>query len=174
MPPAFLSKFPLYAICAFLLASCAGYQIGSPTAQSLRPIHSLFIHPPQNLTTEPSLGIALAHALSQRFDQDGRLKTATENEADVTLRVVLKNASRDPIRADRQNPHRTAQYQSTLQAEISLLDRSGHPLIPPRTLQAKTQYFTQSNLQESERQAWPAAIEELARCIVSYVTESGW
>jgi hypothetical protein len=171
---AWLLKLCSSVACVLVVSGCAGYELGSPSAEHLKEIKTIFIEPPQNITAEPSLGVALGHALSRRFDQNGRLKTARRNQADASIQVVLRNVSRDPLRSSRENIHRTMQYQSTLQAEITVINRKGEAVLPSRSFEGKTKYFTQADLQESERQGWEVAIEELADRIVSYVAESGW
>lgn len=148
--------------------------MGNLPAEHLKGVKTVFVEPPKNLTAEPGLGVAMGHALTRRFDQDGRLKTARKNHADTSIQVILRDVSRDPLRASRENIHRTAQYQSTLKADIVVLDRAGQMILPARSFEGKTKYFTQADLQESERQGWESAIEDLADRIVSYIVETGW
>jgi len=68
----------------------------------------------------------------------------------------------------------TAQYQVTIQATATYVNRRlGRKIFENHSVSGSTTFFTQSNIQEGERQALPLAAEDLANNTVKLITE-GW
>ena len=79
-----------------------------------------------------------------------------------------------PIRSSINDILVTAQYQVTIHATVTYVNRKlGRKIFENSTATGSTTFFTQSDIQEGERQALPLAAEDLANNVVKLVTE-GW
>ncbi len=94
--------------------------------------------------------------------------------ADSEHDVVVTNVEHMPYRSSTNDILVTAEYQITIQATATFVNRKlGRKIFENSAFVGTTTFFTQSDIQEGERQAIPLAAEDLANNVVKSVTE-GW
>jgi hypothetical protein len=94
--------------------------------------------------------------------------------ADSELDVVITDIQHTPVASSTSDVLVTAEYQLTIQATATYVNRRlGRKIFENISVTGTTQFFTQSDIQEGERQALPLAAEDLANNVVKLITE-GW
>jgi hypothetical protein len=93
--------------------------------------------------------------------------TSLEPDLQMTVtNAVIRRFNRDILI--------TAQYQLTIQATATYVNRRlGRKIFENVAVTGSTTFFTQSDIQEGERQALPLAADDLANNAVKLITE-GW
>jgi hypothetical protein len=166
--------FAVLVICFLTLTGCAGYRVGNTSGRELQGVRSVYVPMAKNTSLEPDLQMLVTNAIIRRFNSDGTLETNQSPAADSELDVVVTNVEHTPIRSSSNDILVTQEYQLTLQATVTYVNRRlGRKIFENSTVEGTTQFFTQSDIQEAERQAVPLAAEDLANNVVSLVTE-GW
>jgi hypothetical protein len=156
------------------LTGCAGYRVGNTSGRNLQGVRSVFVPMARNTSLEPDLQLTLTNAIISRFNDDGTLEVNQSQFADSELDVVITNVTQIPIRSSTNDILVTAEYQVTIYATVTYVNRKlGRKIFENSTVTGNTSFFTQSDIQEGERQALPLAAEDLANNIVKQVTE-GW
>jgi Lipopolysaccharide-assembly len=153
---------------------CAGYRVGSVAGEALQGVNTLFVPVAKNESYEPGLQVVTTNEIIRRFDNDGTLKTRQSLGADAQLDITLKSVTRQSLRGNRLDGEATEQYEVTIIAEVTLLNRKlGRKTLDKVLVQGSSKYFVQQDMQEAERQALPTAAEDLATRVVALVVE-GW
>ncbi|MDX6767723.1 MAG: LPS assembly lipoprotein LptE [Candidatus Methylacidiphilales bacterium] len=156
------------------LSGCSGYRLGNVPYKEMEGVRSIYVPTVKNKTLEPSLQIAATNAILRAIDNDGTYHSARSSAADATLEVTLSQFSRKPIRSNRENLTTTIQYRLTIVATGTLTNhRTGQKVFSELTATGETDFFVQDDLQESERQAAPTALDQMAQRLVNQITE-GW
>lgn len=164
----------LPAIAALLLTGCASYHLGSVGGKNLQGVNSVYVPIVKNETLEPSIDVSTTAEIIRTFDQDGTLKTNQSPEADSQLDVTLISVGRDALTMERLDSQAGNQFQVTLTARITFMNRRlGKKICDNVTVSGSNTYIVQGDQVEAERQAMPMAEEDLAKHIVSLVVE-GW
>ena len=168
-----LSLLPaLLAILA--LAGCAGYRVGNTSGRDLQGVRSVYVPVAKNTSLEPDLQMTVTNAIIRRFNSDGTLEVNQNSNADSELDVTITNVQHTAIRSSTSDILVTAQYQLTIQASATYTNRRlGRKIFEDVSVVGNTTFFTQSDIQEGERQALPLAAEDLANNTVKLITE-GW
>jgi outer membrane lipopolysaccharide assembly protein LptE/RlpB len=157
----------------FLLAGCAGYHLGPATPGYLRDIHSIAVPTFTNTTLTPRIEVLVTSTVIKQFQQDGTFRIASGDNADATLKAEIVAVGRNPARSVRGNVLSTTEFNLTLTVKYTLLGRDGKVLGSPGAVAGSTSFFVGSDINTDERQALPLAAEELARHLVSQLSE-GW
>ncbi len=166
------SAFVLIIVLAF--SGCAGYRVGNVSGRNLQGVHSVYVPTAKNASLEPDLQMTVTNAIIRRFNSDGTLEVNQNANADSELDITITNVQHNPIRSSTNDILVTAQYQITIQATATYVNRKlGRKIFENVTVTGSTTFFTQSNIQEGERQALPLAAEDLAQNTVKLITE-GW
>ena len=92
--------------------------------------------------------------------------------ADATLKAEIVGLNRSPARSVRGNVLSTTEFNLTMTVKYTLLGRDGKTL-GGGAVSGGTSFFVGSDVSTDERQAMPLAAEELARHLVSQLSE-GW
>jgi len=171
-PGAARLAFLLFVI--LVLNGCAGYRVGNTSGRDLQGVRSVYVPMAKNTSLEPDLQLSVTNAIINRFNTDGTLEVNQTQNADSELDVVVTNVQRTAVRSSSTDILVTAEYQITIQATVTFVNRRlGRKIFENAGIAGTTYFFTQSDIQEGERQALPLAAEDLANNIVKSVTE-GW
>ena len=128
----------------------------------------------RNTSLTPDLQATVTNAIIRRFNSDGTLSVNQNANADSELDITITNVQHTAVRSSTTDILVTAQYQLTIQATATYVNRKlGRKIFENYAVGGSTTYFTQSNIQEGERQALPLAAEDLANNTVKLITE-GW
>lgn len=165
------------ALSTFLLASllsgCAGYHVGPATPAYLRQIHSIAVPTFRNTTLIPRVESLVTGTVIKQFQQDGTFRIVNESNADATLKGEIVIVGRSPARSVRGNVLATTEFNLTLRVRYTLVGRDGKTLTGPADAAGSTSFFVGEDVSTDERQALPLAAEELAKQLVSQLSE-GW
>jgi lipopolysaccharide assembly LptE-like protein len=160
-------------LLVFLLGGCAGYRLGPATPGYLRQVHTIAIPTFANSTLVPRIEVLITGTVIKQFQQDGTFKIVDADVADATLKGEIVGVNRSPARSVRGNVLSTTEFNVTMTVKYTLTGRDGKVLGSPGAASGSTSFFRGSDVATDERQALPLAAEELARHMVSQLSE-GW
>lgn len=160
-------------LLAFLLEGCAGYHLGPATPGYLKNVHSIAIPTFSNSTLTPRIEVLVTNTVIKQFQQDGTFRIANADAADATLKAEIVGVNRSPARSVRGNVLATTEFNFTLTVKYTLMGRDQKPLSGGGAVSGSTSFFVGTDVATDERQALPLAAEELARHMVSQLSE-GW
>ena len=160
-------------LLAFLLGGCAGYRLGPATPAYLRQIQSIAVPTFRNATLVPRVEVLVTGTVIKQFQQDGTFRIANEDNADAVLKGEIIAVGRSPARSVRGNVLATTEFNLVLRVRYTLIGRDGKPLAGPSEAGGTTSFFVGEDVIADERQALPLAAEELAKHLVSQLSE-GW
>jgi len=156
------------------LSGCAGYRVGNTSGRDLQGVRSVYVPVVRNTSLEPNLQMTVTNAVIRRFNSDGTLEVNQSSNADSELDIVITGVNYTPTRSSTSDILITAQYQITIQATATYVNRRlGRKIFENVAVSGSTNFFTQSDIQEGERQALPLAADDLANNAVKLITE-GW
>jgi hypothetical protein len=159
-------------LLAFLLEGCAGYHLGPATPGYLKNVHAIAIPTFSNSTLTPRIEVLVTNTVIKQFQQDGTFRIANADVADATLKAEIVGVNRSPARSVRGNVLATTEFNFTLTVKYTLLGRDQKTL-GSGAAGGSTSFFVGTDVATDERQALPLAAEELARHLVSQLSE-GW
>ena len=160
-------------LLVFLLGGCAGYKLGPATPGYLRNVHTIAVPTFANATLIPRIEVLVTGTVIKQFQQDGTFKIVNEDSADAVLKCEITGVNRSPARSVRGNVLSTTEFSLNLTVKYTLMGRDGKVLGSPGAVAGSTSFFVGSDVSTDERQALPLAAEELARHLVSQLSE-GW
>jgi hypothetical protein len=160
-------------LLAFLFAGCGGYHLGPATPAYLRQVHTIAIPTFTNTTLEPRIEVLVTGTVIKQFQQDGTFRIADADVADAVLKGEIVGVNRSPARSVRGNVLSTTEFNLTMTVKYTLLGRDGKSLGAAGGVSGATSFFVGSDVSTDERQALPLAAEEMARHLVSQLSE-GW
>lgn len=160
-------------LLVFLLGGCAGYKLGPATPGYLRNVHTIAVPTFSNSTLVPRIEVLVTSTVIKQFQQDGTFRIANPDVADATLKCEIVGVNRSPARSVRGNVLATTEFTLVLTVKYTLMGRDGKVLGSPGGVSGSTSFFVGSDVSTDERQALPLAAEELARHLVSQLSE-GW
>ena len=156
----------------FLLEGCAGYHLGPATPGYLKNVHAIAVPTFANSTITPRIEVLVTNTVIKQFQQDGTFRIVNADSADATLKGEIVGVNRSPARSVRGNVLSTTEFNLTLIVKYSLLGRDQKAL-GSGGVSGSTSFFVGTDVATDERQALPLATEELARHLVSQLSE-GW
>jgi len=159
-------------LLAFFLGSCAGYHVGPATPAYLRDIHNIAVPTFSNTTLIPRIEVLVTDTVIKQFQQDGTFRMTNPGAADATLKCEIVGVNRSPARSVRGNVLATTEFNLSLVVKYTLIGRDSKPLTSGG-VSGSTTFFVGTDVNTDERQAFPLAAEELARHLVSQLSE-GW
>jgi hypothetical protein len=166
------SAVALLVVLAF--SGCAGYRVGNVSGRDLQGVHSVYVPVAKNTSLEPNLQMTVTNAIIRRFNDDGTLTVNNSPNADSEFDITITNVQLNAISSSNNDINVTAQYQATIQATVTFVNRRlGRKIFENIPVTGSTKFFTQANIPEGERQALPLAAQDLANNAVQLVTE-GW
>jgi hypothetical protein len=159
-------------LLAFLVSGCAGYRLGPVTPAHLSQIKSIAVPTFGNTTLVPRIEVLVTNTIIKQFQQDGTFRIASDDQADAVLKGEIVSVGRTPARSLRGNVLSTTEFNLSLIVRYTLTGRDGK-LLHPGSASGSTSFFVGSDVSTDERQALPLAAEELAKQMVSQLSE-GW
>ena len=156
----------------FLFEGCGGYQLGPATPGYLRNVHAIAVQTFTNNTLEPRLEVLVTNTAIKQFQQDGTFRIVNADAADATLKAEVIGIGRSPARSVRGNVLSTTEFNLNLTVKYTLMGSDGKQLTAG-AVSGSTSFFVGSDVNTDQRQALPLAAEELARHLVSQLSE-GW
>jgi hypothetical protein len=156
-----------------LLSGCMGYTLGPATPSYLRQVHAIAVPTFGNTTLVPRIEVLVTSTVIKQFQQDGTFRITNEDRADAILKADIASVARSPARSVRGNVLSTTEFNLFMTVHYKLLGRDGKVLGSPGAVSGSTSFFVGSDVSTDERQAMPLAAEELARHLVSQLSE-GW
>jgi hypothetical protein len=156
----------------FLLGGCAGYQLGPATPGYLRHVHTIAVPTFANTTLVPRIEVMFTGTVIKQFQQDGTFKIVNADSADAVLKGEITGVNRSPARSVRGNVLSTTEFTVAVTVKYTLVGRDGKAL-GSGAVGGSTSFFRGSDVATDERQALPLAADELARHLVSQLSE-GW
>jgi hypothetical protein len=158
---------------SFLLASCAGYQLGGQKPKHLEGITKLAVPTFENQTLEPRLASTVTNALIKQIQMDGSYQIVNKDQAEAVLEGDVTRVDRSQFRSSRRNVLRTAQLQMRLTCNFNIIDTASGRPIHHGQASANSYVILDSNVQNSEAQALEDAAQRLSASIANEISE-GW
>jgi hypothetical protein len=156
------------------LSGCAGYRVGNTSGRDLQGVRSVYVPVAKNTSLQPDIQMIVTNAIIRRFNDDGTLEVNQDANADSELDVVITNIQHTEVSSTTSDILVAAQYQVTIQGTATYVNRRlGRKIFENIAVSGSTTFFTQSDIQEGERQALPLAARDLANNTVKLITE-GW
>jgi hypothetical protein len=156
------------------LSGCAGYRVGNTSGRDLQGVRSVYVPMAKNTSLEPDLQMTVTNAIIRRFNDDGTLEVNQDSNADSELDIVITSIQHTEVSSTTSDILVAAKYQVTIQASATYVNRRlGRKIFENIPVNGSTTFFTQSDIQEGERQALPLAAQDLANNTVKLITE-GW
>jgi Lipopolysaccharide-assembly len=167
-----VKKAPFLLALALFLDGCAGYTIGPAKPAYLQNIHTLAIPTFANATLVPRIEVLVTNTVIKQFQQDGTYRIVSADAANATLKAEIIGVGRTPARSVRGNVLATTEFNLGISVKYSLIARDGR-VLAPGSAGGSTNFFVGNDVNTDERQALPLAAEEMARSLVSQLSE-GW
>ena len=180
-----MKKSLAIALAGLALGGCLGYRIGPAKPHYLQDVHTIAIPTFENKTLIPRVEALVTGAVIKQFQQDGTYKIGNAGNADATLKCEISRITRSPARSVVGNVLATSEFNLTMHVKYKLLGPDGKSVGPLGEVAGTTSFFVSSSSMISskqqvlgdvttdERQALPLAAEELAKRLVTQISE-GW
>lgn len=168
-----LKRTGAWLCAAFLVAGCAGYQLG-PTGGAVAGGKSIQIGQIVNGTEEPRLSEAVSRSLRQRVQQDGTFRLATHGNPDVLVTVTLQRYERIALSLQTTDVVSIRDYDVNLVAHVVATDGGSGATVLDREVRGRTTIRSNADLGSAERQNAPDLADSLARNIISLLAEGTW
>jgi hypothetical protein len=159
-------------LLAILVSGCAGYRLGPATPAHLSHIKTIAVPTFANTTLVPRIEVLVTNTIIKQFQQDGTFRIAGADQADAVLKGEIVSVGRSPARSLRGNVLSTTEFNLNLTVRYVLTGKDGK-VLHPGSAAGNTSFFVGSDVSTDERQALPLAAEELAKQMVSQLSE-GW
>jgi hypothetical protein len=159
-------------LLALVAGGCAGYHIGPATPAHLKHIKTIAVPTFANTTLTPRIEVLVTGTVIKQIQQDGTFRIVNESQADAVLKAEIVAVGRSPARSLRGNVLSTTEFNFSLNVRYSLVGRDG-AVLKTAGAAGSTSFFVSSDVNTDERQALPVAAEELAKQLVSQLSE-GW
>lgn len=161
---------------AFLIAStaflggCASYKLGSMLPSDIQTVHMSTI---VNETNEPLIENDITNAIFSELRRDGSIQVAPEASADALMVVRVYDYNLLPLSYSSDNRSLPDEYRLILTAEVELIQRTtGKSLVRDDKVQGESDFPLTGDLTQAKRVGLPGAANDLARFVVSAVTEA--
>jgi outer membrane lipopolysaccharide assembly protein LptE/RlpB len=159
------------ATCA-LLGGC-GYKLGEIRPTPMRSVRTLAVPTFKNKTFEPQVEVLLADTLIKTLQEDGTYTIVSDDTADAILSCTLTKVERRSVRSVQNNVLATAEFGLFLEIYYQVSDRVTGGILKKGRVRGSTSFFSNSDLQTTERQAIPVAARDAAIQLTVDVAE-GW
>jgi len=155
-----------------LLAGC-GYKLGEIRPTPMRSVRTLAVPTFKNKTYEPRVEVLLADTLIKQFQRDGTYTIVSDDTADAVVYCTLTNIERRSLRSVQNNVLATSEFGLTLEIAYEVVDRVTGIILMEGRIRGTTSFFSNNDLQTTERQALPLAAQSAAVEITTRISE-GW
>ncbi len=172
-PFARLLRISALAVFCFLLAGCAGYQLG-PTNGMPAGSRAVQINLFKNETLEPRLSEPVAISLRRWIQRDGTYRLATQQDADIVVDGVITEFNRSAISFSPADVLTARDYDLSMTTRFTAVERGTGKVVMQSTVIGRTTIRTGPDLASAERQAAPLLAEDVARRITSLLVDGSW
>jgi outer membrane protein assembly factor BamD len=155
------------------LATSHGYKLG-PVNGEIAGEKSVEIQPFLNHTLEPYLTDAVTTELRRRLQEDGTYRLATHDDGDMILSGVITKYNRAALSYQPTDTLTARDFKLTITAEVTVRSRSTGQVLLEKTITGSSTMRTGNDLAEAERQTLPLLAEDLAKNVISLLTEGSW
>ncbi len=162
---------PLF-LATFFLAGC-GYKMGEIRPTPMRSVRTLAVPTFKNKTYEPRVEVLLADTLIKQLQQDGTYTIMSDNTADAILNCTLTNIERRSLRSVQNNVLATSEFEIILEVTYEVVDRVTGIVLMGGRIRGDASFFSNNDLQTTERQAIPVAARDLSIELTTRLSE-GW
>ena len=159
-------------IACALLGGC-GYKLGEIRPTPMRSVRNLAVPTFKNKTYEPRVEVLLADTLIKTLQEDGTYTIVSEDNAEAILNCTLTKIERSSLRSVQNNVLATAEFGLRLDIAYQVSDRVTGSILKKGRVRGDTSFFSNSDLQTTERQAIPVAARDAAIKLTTEVAE-GW
>lgn len=160
------------SLVAVLLAGC-GYKLGEIRPTPMRSVRTLAVPTFKNKTFEPRVEVLMADTVIKQLQQDGTYTIVSDNSADAILYGTLTKVEKTSLRSVQNNVLATSEFGLKLEIAYEIVDRvTGIVLMEGRVI-GNSSFFSNSDLQTTERQAIPLAVQNAAVELTARISE-GW
>jgi hypothetical protein len=97
--------------------------VGNTSGRNLQGVRSVYVPVAKNTSLEPDLQMTVTNAIIRRFNSDGTLEVNQNSNADSELDVTITNVQHTAVRSSTSDILVTAQYQLTIQATATYVNR---------------------------------------------------
>jgi outer membrane lipopolysaccharide assembly protein LptE/RlpB len=158
-------------LCA-LIGGC-GYKLGEIRPTPMRTVRTLAVPTFKNKTYEPRVEVLLADTLIKTLQQDGTYTIVSDDTADAIMNCTLNRFERRSLRSVQNNVLATAEFGLLLDIAYEVTDRVTGSLLKKGRVTGRATFFSNTDLQTTERQAIPIAAHNAAVQLTTEVSE-GW
>jgi hypothetical protein len=127
----------------------------------------------KNKTFEPRVEVLLADTLIKTLQEDGTYTIVSDDTADAIMHCTLNRVERRSIRSVQNNVLATAEFGLRLDIAYEVTDRLTGSILKKGRVTGISTFFSNSDLQTTERQAIPIAARNAAVELTVEVAE-GW
>ncbi len=159
-------------LVAILLSGC-GYKLGEIRPTPMRSVRTLAVPTFKNNTYEPRIEVLVADTVIKQLQQDGTYTIVSDDTADAILYGTITKIERRSLRSVQNNVLATSEFGLTLTVSYEVVDRVTGAILMKSIVQGDTSFFSNNDLQTTERQAIPLAAQRLAVDLSAALTE-GW
>jgi hypothetical protein len=163
----------LAGAAAFMLAGCAGYQLG-PVNGAVAGEKSIEVLPFNNQTLQPRLGDAVTQSLRERFQTDGTYHVATRGGGDVVVSGVITSYNRAGLSYLNGDVTTVQSFRVNIIAHVVARTRATGKVLLDKDVAGYTLVMVGTDLASAERQAAPLLAQDLAQNIAELITEGAW
>lgn len=163
----------LTVLCLAALLSGCGYKLGEIRPTPMRSVRTLAVPTFKNKTYEPRVEVILADTTIKQFQEDGTYPIVSDDTADAILYCTLNKIERHSVRSVQNNVLATAEFEITLRVAYQVVDRVTGVILMEGNVSGNSSFFSDNDLQTTERQAIPVAAKNIAVDLVAKLSE-GW
>lgn len=161
-------KFAALLVPVFLLASCAGYQLGGNKPTSLLKVKTISVPMFKNDTLHPRAEALATSAVANAFVLDGTYRIVKQENADAVLEGKLRSIKYSTIRGTRLDTLLPEELANTVTIDWELRDgKDPTKVLATGKSTGTSQLFVSSNLQTARNNALPEALERAGEALVS-------
>jgi hypothetical protein len=163
----------LSVVVAFVLAGCAGYQLGPTNGLAPRE-KSVQITPFVNQTLHPGLTDVVTSQLRKELQRDGTYMLDTRGNADVLVSGTILKYDRIEVTLSSSDILTVQDYRLVLTARVKALERATGKVLFDEEVKGNTLIRVGSNLPSVEYQSMPLLANDLARNVTAMLADGRW
>ena len=153
---------------AFVLQGC-GY---STATMNKTGVEKLFIPVFKSNVMEPNLGSIVTDTVVKKFQIDGTMQIADQEDADATLKVTITEFKLSPARFRLENERSVREYYLAMTIEYEATKKGKKKPYASGTVAATTSFFTGDDLVNDKRVGVSYVAEKIGKELASRLTES--
>ena len=154
---------------ALFLSGC-GYSAGSLNKSGVTRLNIPVF---KNHVYEPNLGVLLTGTVVKRFQMDGSIQIADEQDADAVLKGAITKFELSPARFRVETERTVREYILYITVSYSVTKKGDQRPFQSGEVSGSTSFFVGDDLASDKRQGISYAAEEIGGQLVTKVTE-GW